>query len=156
MPPRTFVRTPSPTQGHGRGAGIPNDDLDTRRYAGDFSHLTPILREDYNKDLPRIPSTSTGLLGDEVLTIITEMMGSPAASPIVGCPPLPVPSYHASEQAPITEAQQIAAQYRQRLYSSSDAPESTVVTDVSTLSQLLRAFPLSTVIHPVSLPRPGL
>jgi len=112
-----------------------------RRHAGDFSHLGPILLEDIrpsspisDSDIPSIPSTSTGLWGDDAVTISTEMMGSPTASPIVGCPPLPVPSHHVCEREPITEAQQIAAQYRQRWLSSQDAPKSTTVSEQTTLS----------------------
>ena len=136
--PRTFVRVPSPT-GHGGRARILSDEVRARRRGGDFSHLAPILPEsshppplvpDYDKDLPRIPSTSTGLWGDDAVTvsISTEMMGSPPTSPTVGCPLLPVPSRHTCEREPITEAQQIVAQYRQRHRSSLDAPENTKVS----------------------------
>ena len=63
------------------------------------------------------------------MTILTEAMGFPAASLIVGCPPLPVPSHRAYERVPITEVQKIAAQYRQRFRSSLNALQSTKVSE---------------------------
>ena len=132
----TFVRV-SPPIGRRRKAGILNDELRARRHGGDFSHLAPIIPEsdrspslvpDYDKDLPRIPSTSTGLWGDEVVTVSTEMMGSPTASPTVGCPPSLAPSRQVHERVLITEAQHIATQYQQRYHTSSEsttAPEQT-------------------------------
>jgi len=93
------------------------------------------LSDEYSsKDLPRIPSTSTGLWGDEAMRILTEATGSPTASPIVGCPPLPVPSHRAYERVPITEAQQIAAQYRQRFRSALNALQSTKVSEQMVLN----------------------
>jgi len=122
--------------------GTLGDEHRSRRYGGDFSHLAPILPEsdrspspapDYNKDLPRIPSTSTGLWGREAVSILTEAIGSLTASPIPGCPPLPVPSHHTYERVPITESQQIAAQYRQRFRSSLNDLQSAKVSEQMTL-----------------------
>lgn len=108
---------------------MPTDELKSRRHAGDFSHLPPIdLKDDrcplpdYNKELPRIPSTSTGLLDDEAdaVTLYTNISGTLTTSPIAGCRPL-VLSYDVYERVHMTEAQRIAAEYRQRHCSSSDA-----------------------------------
>lgn len=133
--PHTFDRGSLPTGGGGR-TRIPPDELRARRYGGDFSHMGPVFTEsnrppssipDFDEDdLPRIPSTSTGLWGDDAVTISTEMMGSPTASPVVGCPPLSVPSHQECEREPLTEAQQIAAQYRQRHHSSPEPPSVSV------------------------------
>ena len=127
-----------------------------RRYAGDFSHLSPIdlgihLPPDYNKDLPRIPSNSTGLWDSEAVTVFTSLSGTLTTSPNAGCPPPPVPSPDAYQQVPLTEAQQIAAQYRQRHRSSSDVLqnsaifEQTVPGPSSNPLESQRAFPSSTV-----------
>ena len=123
----TGFRRPHVSSRTGRGnrGGIPNDELKARRRGGDYSHLGLVFPEstpDCNKDLPRIPSTSTGLWGDDAMTITTEMMGSPTASPIVGCPPLPVPSHQVCEREPLIEAQQIAVQCRQRRRSVNGDP----------------------------------
>jgi hypothetical protein len=139
-------------------AGTPADE--TRRYGGDFSHLPPILLESDHppppvpeKDLPRIPSTSTGLWDRDVVSVKTDMMGYLTASPIVGCPPPPVPSYHVYERAPITEAQRIAAEYRQRHRSPSDATQSTAVSELTALDvsterlELSHASPSSAVVQ---------
>ena len=144
------------------GAGALSDEHRRRRQAGDFSHLAPILPEnnrspspvpDHNKDLPHIPSTSTGLWGDEAVTILTEATSSPTASPILGCPPLPVSSHCAYERVPITEAQQIAAQYRQRFRNSLNAPQSTEHSEQMTLDvntgpfESSHAFPTRTAMQ---------
>lgn len=113
----------------GRWAEISNEEQRARRHAGDFTHLAPILPEsgrllspvpDYDKDLPRIPSTSTGLWGTEAATILTEQMCSSMAFSLTDFARLPNPSHRAYERVPITEAQKIAAQYRQRHQSSMD------------------------------------
>lgn len=139
--PRPLARTPSRTSRGNRG-GIPSDELRARRRGGDYSHLglvlesirPPSLFPDCNEDLPCIPSTSTGLWGDDAVSISTEIMGSPTASPIVGCPALPVPSHQVCERAPIIEAQHVAVLYRQRRRSVSGNPPA-----------LRYPFPLSTV-----------
>ena len=156
---RTPVRV-SPLIGRRRRAGTPSDDeFRSRRHAGDFSHLVPTLLEsdrplspvpDYHKDLPRIPSTSTGLWGDEAVTVSTDLAGSLTASPIVGSPPI---SHHAHERVSITEAQQIAAQYLQRHRSSLDAFRHTAVSERTTIDvstnplEPLHASPSSSAIQ---------
>lgn len=155
---RTPNRVSHPT-GRRLGGGILSDEHKARRNAGDFSCFAPILPEndrppstpDHDKDLPRIPSTSTGLWGDEAVTVLTGAMGSLATSPIVGCPPLPVPSHSAHERVSITEAQQIVVQYRQRLPSSliqnsrvSENPPPNANTDSL---ESLRASPSSTMMQ---------
>ena len=153
----------SPLAGRRRRAGTPSDDeLRSRRHAGDFSHLAPILPEsdrpllsvpDYHKDLPRIPSTSTGLWGDGAVTVSTDLAGSLTASPVVGFLPLSVPSHHVYERVSITEAQQIAAQYRQRHRSTLDAFQSTALSERTTMDvstyplESLHASPSSTAIQ---------
>lgn len=144
--------------GRRRRVGTPPDE--TRRYGGDFSHLPPVLLESDRpplpvpeKDLPRIPSTSTGLWEREAVSVKTDMMGYLTASPIVGCPPPPAPSYRVYERAPVTEAQRIAAEYRRRHRSSSDPTQSTTVSertalDVSTEHlELSHASPSSAVVQ---------
>jgi len=75
------------------------------------------------------------------------------ASPIVGCSSLPVPSRHALERVPITEAQQIVAQYRQRPRRSLSVLQNTGVSEetspnASTRSlESLHASSSSTVIQ---------
>jgi len=161
-----LARTPvhvSPLIDRRRRAGtLSDDEFRSRRYAGDFSHLVLTLPEsdrplspvpDYHKDLPRIPSTSTGLWGDEAVTVSTDLAGSLTVSPIVGSPPLSVPSHHAHERVSITEAQQIAAQYRQRHRSSMDAYRHTAVSERTTIDvstnplEPLHASPSSTAIQ---------
>ncbi|KAF9648843.1 hypothetical protein BDM02DRAFT_3269203 [Thelephora ganbajun] len=144
-----------------RATSLTSDELNFRRLAGDFSHLAPHLLgsdrphlsvPDYDKDLPRIPSTSTGLWGGEAVTVFTDRMGSHTTSPIVGCPP-PTPSYHVYERIQITEAQRIADQYRERRRSSIDVAQGSPVSEQATPSvnihspESLRAFPSSTVIR---------
>lgn len=158
---RTSTRI-SPLSFRRPGAGTLGDEHRSRRHGGDFSHLAPILPESdrspspapgYNKDLPRIPSTSTGLWGGEAVSILTEAIGSLTASPIPGCPPLPVPSHHAYERVPITEAQQIAVQYRRRFRNPLNTSRSTKVSeqmtpDVSTDPlESSHASPTSTVMQ---------
>ena len=129
-----------------------------RRYAGDFSHLSPIdlgihFSPDYNKDLPRIPSTSTGLWDSEAVTVFTSLSGTLTTSPNAGCPPPPVPSPDAYQQVPLTEAQQIAAQYRRRHRSSSDVLQNSAIFEQTVPGQSFnplgshRAFPSSTVMQ---------
>jgi hypothetical protein len=127
----------------GRGAEIPNEERRARRRAGDFTHLAPILPEsgpfpspvaDYNKDLPRIPSTSTGLWGTEVATILTEQMGSPVTLSVADFTCLPKPPHHMYEGVPITEAQKIAAQYRQRHQSTLAVPPTSETLDKGVLN----------------------
>lgn len=146
--------------GRRRRVDTPIDELRSRRTAGDFTHLPPILPEtyrppspspDYDKDLPRIPSTSTEICGDEAVTVFTDSSGSLTTSPIVGCPPLPVPSKDVHGRVPITEAQQIAARYRQRHRGSYNVHQRTVVPGRTIPNVSFRfiepphAFPLSTV-----------
>ena len=155
---RTSNRVSLPTARR-RVAGSFTDEHKARRHAGDFSHLAPILLEsdrlpDCDKDLPRIPSTSTGLWGSEAVSVFTTTTGSLTASPIVGRPSLPVPSHRVYERAPVTEAQRIAAQYRQRHRSSLNALQNIeipgqITLNVSTdpLESLVHASPPSTVIQ---------
>jgi len=152
----------SPLSRRRPGTGTLGDEHKSRRHGGDFSHLAPILPESdrspspapgYSKDLPRIPSTSTGLWGGEAVSILTEVMGSLTASPIPGCPPLPVHSHHVYERVPITEAQQIAVQYRRRFRSPLNTSQSTkaseqMTPDVSTAPpESSHASPTSTVMQ---------
>lgn len=155
--PRTPVRGSPPTGGGDR-ARIPPDELRARRHGGDFSHIGSICTEsnrppstipDFD-DLPSIPSTSTGLWGDDAPTISTEMMGSPTASPIVGCLPLPIPSHLVCERPPLTEAQKIVVRYRQRCQSSRVREDGTVACDREDCLAILpnlRAFSSHLDIH---------
>ena len=111
-----------------REMGALSDELRAHRYGGDFSLFAPILpgsdlppssTANCDKDLPRIPTTST-------VSTFTEM-GSPTASPIVACPPLPVPSHQVYKRTPITEAQRIANRYRQRYGGSLDLLENATI-----------------------------
>lgn len=92
---------------------MPTDQSISRRHARDFSHLPPVLlRSDrfplpnYNKALPSIPSTSTGLEDSDAVSVFTSLSGSLTISP--------TPSRDAYERTSLTEAQRIAAQYRER------------------------------------------
>jgi hypothetical protein len=149
----TSIRLPTPL-GRIRRVSMPIDELKTRRFAGDFTHLAPILLggdrlpspiPNYDKDLPRIPSTSTRLWGDEVVTIFTNLSGDLTTSAAVGSP-LPVPSYDVCERVSITEAQKIAAQYRQRHRSSSGAHQGIATFERSTLGMCS---------HPLYAPSPS-
>lgn len=136
---RASVHVSTPI-GRGRKTTTLTEGLIARRYAGDFSHLPPIVVEndpsplpDHHKDLPRIPSTSTGLCGSETVTVYTSLSGTLTTSPIGGRPKLPVPSDNASERVQLTEAQKIAAQYRERHRSSSGVFQSITISEPTIL-----------------------
>ena len=123
---RPSVRVSTPA-GHRRGAATHTDKLRSRRYAGDFSHLPPVGLEndlsplpDYNKDLPHIPSTLMGFSDAEAVTLFTSLSGNLTTSPIPRSPH-PLPSHDIYERVKLTEAQEIAARYRQRHCSRSSA-----------------------------------
>lgn len=157
----TSVRVSTPI-GRERTAAIPTDELKyRRRRAGDFSRLHPIVLENNNHNPPspddddglqRIPSTSTGLLDDSPVTVFTRSSGTLTVSPIEGCLQLSFPSHDVYEEAPLTEAQRIAAQYRQRHRSLPDVPQSTIVSEAtipdvsSNLPKPGGSFPSNTVI----------
>ena len=116
----------------GRRAEISNEELRARRHAGDFSQLAPILPEggcllssvpDCNKDLPRIPSTSTELWGAEIAAILTEQMDSLMKFSFTDFADIPKHSRRAYERVPSTKSQRIAAQYRQRHQTSPPTSE---------------------------------
>lgn len=67
---------------------------------------------DAEKDLPRIPSTSTELWGTEPATMSSEMAVSPAISPTPGLRSHAVPQN--LRRTPTTEAQKIVARYHRR------------------------------------------
>jgi len=94
-------------------------------YAGDVSssgRSTP-RGPDINKDLPRIPSTSTGLWDAKPVTVSSEIMASPVIPSTPSLPPLPV--LRNLKRTAVTEAQKIAARYRRR-YGSLEALRSEV------------------------------
>lgn len=144
-----------------RRAEIPNEEQRARRHARDFTHLAPILPEsgcsvpDYDKDLPHIPSTSTEHWGAEVAAILTEQMGPPMSFSLTGLAHLPKPSHRAYEQVPITEAQKIAAQYRQRYQSPLDAPPTSETFDKGTLNVSTGNPVESSRSSPLSIVTPG-
>jgi len=89
-------------------------------YVGDVSSSgrpTP-RRPDINKDLPRIPSTPTGLWDTKLVTVSSEIMASSMTPSTPSLPPLPVP--RTLKRTAVTEAQKIATRYRRR-YGSSEA-----------------------------------
>ncbi|KAF9647696.1 hypothetical protein BDM02DRAFT_2529030 [Thelephora ganbajun] len=103
----------------------PSNERRTRRHTRDFSHTSTTYagdvslsgrstpREpDIDKDLPRIPSTSTELWGTEPVTVLSETMASAVTSPTLGPPPLSASQN--LKRIAATEAQQIAAQYLRR------------------------------------------
>lgn len=113
-----------------------SDEKRTRRYARDFSQINITYTGDISssgrstqrgpdveKDLPRIPSTSTGLWDADPVTVSSEMMASPVTSPEPSLPPLP--GSKNLRRTPTTEAQKIAARYRRR-GGSSEVPQSEV------------------------------
>lgn len=117
------------------GAVDSSNERRTRRHARDFSHVTITYTGDISsssrstprepnveKELPRIPSTSTGLWDAEPATVSSEMMTSPVIS-TSSLPPLPVSQN--LRRMPTTEAQKIAARYRRR-YGSLEALRSEV------------------------------
>lgn len=122
--------------GHQPGVVGSSNERGTHRHAKVLPRIGIIRKDDVpssgrstlsgpciEKDLPRIPSTSTGLWDTEPATVSSEMMDSPATSST----PSP-PSYLVSQnlrQIPTTEAQRIAAQYRRR-YGSPGALRSEV------------------------------
>lgn len=117
------TRASSLASPHPRAAGTTNESSIT--YVGDVSsscRSTP-RGPNIDKDLPRIPSTSTGLWNVKSVTASSEMMASPMTSPTPDLPPLPVPQN--LKRTATTEAQKIAAQYRQR-YGSLEALRSEV------------------------------
>ena len=124
------------------------NELKSRRFAGDFTNLAQFYLEserypspipNYDKDLPRIPSTSTELCGDEVVTVFTNLSGDLTTSPVVGCSPFRGPSHDEGGRVPMTEAQKIAAQYRQRRSRSSESPSSSKRSTLGTYSHPLYA-----------------
>ena len=143
-PTLTVLEMPGPT-GHTTcvsppvfrqpGAVGSSEEKRTRRHARDFSHTgitcagdissssrsTP-RGSDVEKELPRIPSTSTELWDTEPVTVSSEMMASPVTS-IPSLPPLLVPQN--LRRTPTTEAQKIAARYRRR-YGSLEALRSEI------------------------------
>jgi hypothetical protein len=138
---RTSVRV-SVQIGRGRRAAVPahTDEWRSRRYAGDFSCLPQIVLEDNrspppydNDELQRIPSSSTALSGDDVVTVFTSTSGTLTIAPIVGCLQLPVLSHEVHEQVQLTDAQRIVAQYRQRHCSPPDAFQNTAASEPTAL-----------------------
>jgi hypothetical protein len=132
---RTYVRVSTPIE-RVPSAATPTNELMSRRYAGDFSSLAPVVPgndrsplPDYDKDLPRIPSTSTGLEDSEVVSVFTSLSGTLTITPVAGCPALTDFSHDAYEPVQLTEAQRIAAQYRQLHRSSSDVLRSTAISE---------------------------
>lgn len=126
---RTSTRACTSVGGGCRAAVWTTDELKSRRYAGDFSHLLCIIPKsghppplDDNDALQRIPSSSTGLLDDEAVSVFTSSSGNLTTSPIEDRVQLPPPSPDAHEQ---TDAQRIAALYRQRCFSSPDGTTTT-------------------------------
>ena len=65
------------------------------------------LGPDIYKDLPRIPSTSTGLWDTDPMTVLSEVMAPPVTSPTPNHPPLPVSQN--LRKIVTTVAQEIAA-----------------------------------------------
>jgi hypothetical protein len=158
---RTSVRV-SVQIGRGHRAVIPahTDECRSRRYAGDFSCLPQIVLEDnrppppYGDDgLQRIPSSSTALSGDDVVTVFTSTSGTLTIAPIVGCPQLPVLSHEVYEQVQLTDAQRIVAQYRQRHCSPPDVFQNTASSEPtalgvnSNLENPQQAYPRSIATH---------
>jgi len=131
------TRVPSSPSRQPRAVSSSNERR-ARRHARDFSHTSITIYTgdvsssgrstpwgpDTNKDLPRIPSTSTELWSTEPITVSSEVAASPATSPALNHPPLPV-SEGLKRTAP-TEAQRIAARYRRR-YGSLEALRSEVL-----------------------------
>ena len=111
----------SPSAGHNPGATNSRNERTIRRHVKDLSltSATSIgdvslsgcstsLGPDIDKDLPRIPSTSTALWDTDQMTVLSEMMVSPVISPAPNYPPLPF--YQSFRRIAITEAQDTTAQ----------------------------------------------
>ena len=135
-----------------------SNETRTRGRAKDLPHISVIRKgdvpsagrstpsgPDIEKDLPRIPSTSTGLWGTEPATISSEMTDS-LLTPSTPSPP----SYPVSQNLrrfPATEAQRIAAQYRRR-YGSLEALKSEVFYPNNLqVSSFLISLPFSVPIY---------
>lgn len=144
----------------GRRVVALTNELKSRRCAGDFSRLPPIVLtnnhpppNDDDDGLQRIPSTSTALLYDDAVSVYTNSSGTLTTFPIADYVQLPAPSHDVYKQLPLTEAQRIAARYRQRNHSSSDAPQGTAapeptIPDVSTNPlKSWHPFPSNTVMR---------
>jgi hypothetical protein len=136
----------------------PSNERGTRGHANELPHIAIICKSDVpsagrstpsgpdiDKDLPRIPSTSTGLWGTEPATVSSEMMASLVAAPTPS--PLSYPTSQNLRRIPTTEAQRIAAQYRRR-YGSLEALKSEVFypNDLR-VSSFLISLPFSLPIY---------
>ena len=132
-----YPTSASPSPGRKSRVVSSSNERGIRQHATDFSQTSIIHEGDISlsgrstprgpnigKDLPRIPSTSTGLWGTEPQTISSEMMASPVTSPT---PTRSLfPASQPLKRTVTTEAQKIAARYRRR-YGSLKALRSEVV-----------------------------
>jgi hypothetical protein len=115
----------SPSAGRQPRAVDPSDERRIRRNARDsprtsIPHVgdtslpgrsTP-RRPDIDKDLPRIPSTSSGPRHTKPMTMSSEVTTSAVTSPTLGLPTLPIsPNL---KRTAVTEAQKIASRYLRR------------------------------------------
>jgi len=132
----------------GRRNALLSDDRTSRRTAGDFSALRIVPGVGYTPQpgdyhsIRHIPSTSTGLRDDDIVTVFTSSSGHLTTSPIAGCPELPVSPHNMYEGASSTAAQRIADRYRQRHLSSSSVPKGIPFSESTILDgdQLLNFF----------------
>lgn len=119
-------------------AAMAADEFESRRYTGDFSCPPQInLRKsrsslsDDGDGLRRIPSTSTGFLDDDAISVYTSSSGTLTITSC-HCLQVPVPSRDEHEQFTLTEAQRIALQYQEHHRSRPDVFQSTTISESTT------------------------
>ena len=142
------VGSSNETGARGHAKDLPHIGIVCKGDVPSASHSTPSA-PDIDKDLPRIPSTSTGLWGTEPATISSEMIDSLLKSPTPS--PQSYPVSQNLRRIPTTEAQRIAAQYRRR-YGSLEALKSEIsYPNNLRVSSFLISHPFSLPIYPVMI-----
>ena len=136
------------------GAAMPTDKLKSRRHARDLPSPPPALIPEKesppspndDESMQRIPTSSTGLWGDDVISVYTCSSGVLTTSESIA-DYLHFSAGHSHKKGALTEAQQIVGQYRQLDHASPDVLQDNTVTTPNT-PKLDQGSDLSKSQHP--------